>query len=153
LILLVAATGFEPATLGYKPFQDDTRANDPQTTLLSSPVCERAERGRGVVWIHPDVTARVIHRATTEYGCKYGRPNRSGISRRDLGATKTETPAEDFVAQPRNSSRPARPYLASVIGPTQSFINVIGPRMSARETGDQSIGNEIRSQLPSLHLL
>jgi ABC-type nitrate/sulfonate/bicarbonate transport system permease component len=28
------------------------------------------------------------HRATTEYGGKYGRPNHSGISRRDLGAPK-----------------------------------------------------------------
>jgi [acyl-carrier-protein] S-malonyltransferase len=30
----------------------------------------------------------LIHRATTEYGRKYGRSNHSGISRRDLGAPK-----------------------------------------------------------------
>lgn len=28
-------------------------------TLLSGPVCEGAERGRGIVWMHPDVAAEV----------------------------------------------------------------------------------------------
>ena len=34
------------------------------------------------------VPYQLNHRATTEYGRKYGRPNHSGISRRDLGAPK-----------------------------------------------------------------
>jgi hypothetical protein len=29
--------------------------------MLSAPICEGAERGRGVVWIHPDVVAEVTY--------------------------------------------------------------------------------------------
>jgi hypothetical protein len=30
-------------------------------TILSGPVCEGTERGRGIVWIHPDVMAEVTY--------------------------------------------------------------------------------------------
>jgi hypothetical protein len=45
-------------------------------------------------------TPYCYHRATMEYG----RPNHSGISRRNLGAPKF---SRDFVAVPRNSPAPS----------------------------------------------
>ena len=30
-------------------------------TLRSTPICEGVERGRGIVWIHPDVVAEVTY--------------------------------------------------------------------------------------------
>src|SRR5437763_4850672 len=30
-------------------------------TMLSAPICEGVERGRGIVWLHPDVVAEVTY--------------------------------------------------------------------------------------------
>jgi bifunctional non-homologous end joining protein LigD len=30
-------------------------------TMLSAPICDSGERGRGIVWIHPDVVAEVSY--------------------------------------------------------------------------------------------
>jgi len=50
---------------------------------LTSPDARLSHRTRGAPFV-----SGLNHRATTEYGRKYGRPNHSGISRRDLGAPK-----------------------------------------------------------------
>ena len=38
-------------------------------TVLSGPVCEGVERGRGIVWIHPKIVAEVSYSELMQGGC------------------------------------------------------------------------------------
>jgi hypothetical protein len=63
----------------------DTKVNNERllTSATRRPSSDRAQ----FTVVSPAISG-LNHRATTEYGRKYGRPNHSGISRRDLGAPK-----------------------------------------------------------------
>jgi hypothetical protein len=79
----------------------DVHKNARTTPYSRALIAQRVQRGEPVAAVaravgvcerrHSTVVSPISglnHRATTEYGRKYGRPNHSGISRRDLGAPK-----------------------------------------------------------------
>ena len=82
--------------------KDAVRMNDQRARLLHAAVGDRRPPISGI-----NLTA------ATEYGCKYGRPNHSEISRRDPAPRNSW--GRDFVAAPRHSLRTARPYLRPIL--------------------------------------